>query len=93
MGSHLRRMVNTYSHILENIIFYYRIPGFNLNELQLMLQEQNAVQLKVVTEKIMLLKAYFDNDSNEAMYNYERQIGQAQYLMRGSSPFESRIPP
>ena len=46
--SHIRKMINNFSQTLENIIFYYRIPGFNLNELQLILQEKNSVQLKYV---------------------------------------------
>ena len=58
--SHIKRMINNFSQTLENIIFYYRIPGCNLNELQLILQENNAIPLKSIVEKIMLLKNYFD---------------------------------
>jgi hypothetical protein len=46
--SHIRKIINNFSQTLEKIIFYYQIPGFNLNELQLILQEKNSVQLKTV---------------------------------------------
>jgi hypothetical protein len=58
--SHIKRMINNFIQTLENIIFYYRIPGCNLNELQLILQENNAIPLKSLVEKIVLLKKYFD---------------------------------
>jgi len=69
--SHIKRMINNFSQTLENIIFYYRIPGFNLHELQLILQENNAIPLKSVVEKIMLLKNYFDEKQNKSnTYNH-----------------------
>lgn len=44
---------------LENLVFYYRLPGFSMLELEAQMQVNNFIPLGQETQNIMLLRQCF----------------------------------
>lgn len=83
---------------IENLIFYYRLPGFSMLELEAQMQMHNFVPLGQETQNIMMLRQCFEADRRrrgnhtreEVLYNAQVVAKVANLLLTGCAEWRSR---
>jgi len=66
------------------LIFYFKVPGYNLHELGNILQQQNSIPLKMVTQKIQMLRHLYDKNRWTEKIHEERNARAIVDFLHGS---------